>query len=268
MTTHIFLALGMWPQVVSQNAIASGPDSSKWRPSHYTSWMQYGLLQEGSFDEANRVLLLTRGNMTSPQRPSWRYHLILMRAQQVVNAERWDDPSLAWTIDTNGLGASPSAMSVFTEGLAALKRGDRATAGRASDALGVLAAEPDTNSRYRLATAIALRQELLGLLQIDAGQKEAGLATLHDATRFEDGLAAEYGPPDIVKPTHELLGEVLLGMAQPRDAQQEFTRALALAPGRSLSLRGLALAARAAGDTAVATRAALSLKENSAAHHP
>ena len=41
MTTHIFLALGMWPQVVSQNAIASGPDSSKWRPSHYTA-SRYG----------------------------------------------------------------------------------------------------------------------------------------------------------------------------------------------------------------------------------
>src|SRR5262249_28129455 len=30
MTTHIFLGLGMWPLVVSQNIIASGPDSSRW----------------------------------------------------------------------------------------------------------------------------------------------------------------------------------------------------------------------------------------------
>jgi len=47
MTTHIFLALGMWNEVVSQNIIAAGPDSAKWTPGHYTQWLQYGLLQLG-----------------------------------------------------------------------------------------------------------------------------------------------------------------------------------------------------------------------------
>lgn len=36
MTAHIFLALGMWDEVVSQNIIASGTDRSKWTPGHYT----------------------------------------------------------------------------------------------------------------------------------------------------------------------------------------------------------------------------------------
>src|SRR5260370_37983476 len=32
MTTHIFLALGMWDEVVSQNEIASGRDRRAWTP--------------------------------------------------------------------------------------------------------------------------------------------------------------------------------------------------------------------------------------------
>jgi Tfp pilus assembly protein PilF len=99
-------------------------------------------------------------------------------------------------------------------------------------------------------------------MHIGAGRQAEGLALLREATKFEDGLAAEYGPPDIVKPTHELLGEVLLAQGQSAEAQQEFTRALAMAPGRSLSLLGLTHAARAAGDTAVALQAEATLKQN------
>ncbi len=38
MTTHIFLALGMWDDVVSQNELASGHDPATWAPDHYTQW--------------------------------------------------------------------------------------------------------------------------------------------------------------------------------------------------------------------------------------
>src|SRR5688572_10517215 len=52
MTTHIFLAMGMWDDVVSQNVIASGPQRERWRAGHATSWLGYGYLQQGRFDEA------------------------------------------------------------------------------------------------------------------------------------------------------------------------------------------------------------------------
>ena len=262
MTTHIFLALGMWPEVVQQNAIASGPDSATWRPGHYTSWMQYGLLQEGRYADARRLIELTRANMATPSRPGNRYYLVLMRAQQVINAEEWNDPVLEWPMDTTGIGTSPKAIAAFTDGFAAYKRGNLRAAATAVDQIAAINAQGKSDRFGRVETGVALEKELRGMVHIGSGRHAEGLALLREAASFEDGLAAEYGPPDIVKPTHELLGEVLLAQGQSAEAQQEFARALALAPGRSLSLLGLSRAARAAGDTAVANTAEATLKKN------
>ena len=261
MTTHIFLALGMWPEVVQQNIIASGPDSAKWRPGHYTSWMQYGLLQEGRYADARRLIELTRANMTAP-RPGNRYYLVLMRAQQVIDAEEWNDPVLKWTLDTAGLGTSPQAIEVFTTGFAAFKRGNLEAASAAVDQLAKINAAGKSDRLGRVETAVALEKELRGLVHLGAGRQEEGIAMLREATTFEDGLAAEYGPPDIVKPTHELLGEVLLARGENAEAQKEFSRSLAMAPGRSLSLLGFVRAARAAGDSSAAAQADATLKQN------
>lgn len=77
----------------------------------------------------------------------------------------------------------------------------------------------------------------------------------------------EFGPPAIVEPSHELLGWMLLEM-RPDEALTEFRRALAMAPGRSRSLLGLARAAIALGDKAAATQALAHLARNWAQADP
>jgi tetratricopeptide (TPR) repeat protein len=90
-----------------------------------------------------------------------------------------------------------------------------------------------------------LARELEATLLVNAGKAEQALPLLREAAAIEDSLPVEYGPPDVVKPSHELLGEILLALHRPADAQREFTRALALAPKRTLSLAGAAQAAAA-----------------------
>jgi len=107
-----------------------------------------------------------------------------------------------------------------------------------------------------------LERQLHGLLLLEDGRRTEGLALLREAAKLEDGVPLEFGPPDVVKPSHELLGEVLLGFGQSAEAQREFMRALELAPGRARSLLGLGRAALAAGDTAVARKALGELKRN------
>jgi predicted Zn-dependent protease len=74
-------------------------------------------------------------------------------------------------------------------------------------------------------------------------------------------MPVEFGPPAVLKPTHELYGELLLEAGKPREAYQQFTAALKLAPRRARSLAGLARSAKAMGDSVAANKASAELKE-------
>ncbi len=261
MTTHIFLALGMWDDVVSQNEIAVRLTALT--PGHYTLWLAYGYLQQGRYREARR--LIDTLALTGAARPRAMAMLGLFRAQQLANTGTW---SSAPAVDSGGAaGRTPAdALAQFVRGYSALARGDHAAARRAIDAL---TPPPQADSARAGFTedgegnkAPILARELRGALAISEARRDEAVALLRDAARMEDALPLEFGPPDIVKPTHELLGEVLMVMGQAPEAQREFERALALAPGRSRSLLGLMRAARAAGDTTAARRSAQALLAN------
>ena len=261
MTTHIFVALGMWDEVVSQNEIASGHDHAAWTPHHYTEWLGYGYLQQGRYREALQHLELMYRNVNQARRG--RPVLAEMRAAYVVNTERWDSPCLQWSIDLTGVRARDAAVDVFVAGLSALKRGDRRGAERGLAELAVVnrSRAPAVPGQERDQVPDILLKELEALLRQANGAATDAIALMREATALEDAMPVEYGPPPDVKPAHELFGEMLLQAGRPQEAQQEFARALALAPKRALSLLGLGRAAAAAGDRATATRAYRELRE-------
>ena len=87
----------------------------------------------------------------------------------------------------------------------------------------------------------------------------ADISLMDEATAAEDALPIDVGPPQIVKPSHEIYGELLLEMGRPVEARAQFEKALARAPRRSLSLAGLARTAQAEGTPSVAARACAEL---------
>jgi tetratricopeptide (TPR) repeat protein len=264
MTTHIFLALGMWEETVKQNAIASGSDTSAWRPGHYTAWLDYGLLQQGKYDAARRILETTRRNLGSPPVAARQSYLLNMRAHYLIDTERWNDPMTAWPLDTAPATPGPRAMDAYALGVAWLSLGRRSAADSALARLEGLSSGDNPDVVYGSSTRLPgiLAAQLRARLAWAAGDRERAIATLRETAGAEDQLPLEFGPPDIVKPTHELLGEFLLAARQPVEAQREFTRALELAPGRSASLLGLARSARAAGDRDATDRALDQLEKN------
>jgi tetratricopeptide (TPR) repeat protein len=197
-----------------------------------------------------------RANLPADPRPGIRAHYLMMRAYQLVNGG-WDDSLAADPVDTTGLSRMVVAVDAFVKGREALGRGDRAGADRWLHRLEpVRTGAPADDSFGDNPNVVAvLRRELEGLSRLAAGDTAAALTALAEATAMEDTMPVDYGPPAVVKPSHEALGEVLLAAGRPEEAQREFTRALALAPRRALSLLGLARAAGAAGDRPTAARA-------------
>ncbi len=256
MTTHIFLALGMWNDVVSQNVIAAGPNPAVWRPGHYTEWLHYGLLQLGRSAEADSLYQRTLGNIGTTPSPGRTSSALMMHAAQIINAETWSGPLIDLRpASTNG-SRGARAADAFATGYAALRRDDRDAAAVETARLRAIVAETDAPGDETQSGAVrALDNALAAASAFHGGQVETALRLIREAAASEDAMAVEFGPPTVVKPTHELLGEMLLATGRPAEAQQAFTQALAQYPKRLLSLRGLAAAARAAGDAEVATKA-------------
>ena len=260
MTTHIFVAMGMWDGVVSQNILAA--ELTGWWPNHYTSWLGYGLQQQGRFDEARSHLGRAWRELGDDPSVRRRAYLASMRAHYLADTRRWNDRVVEWAIDLADAGTVIRAMDAFALGYAALERGDIDAAERHVSALGAMTM-PSEGGTYggndwyggNQTVPVILRNELQSMLYMRSGATEKALDLMRETTALEDALPMEYGPPDVVKPSHELLGEMLLELGRHDEAQREFERALALAPRRALSLAGLHKAANAAGDEKTATRA-------------
>ncbi len=261
MTTHIFLALGMWDETVAQNAVASGRDRTRWRPGHYTAWLGYGLLQQGKYAAAREHLELVRRQMLAGNARQEGY-LLGMRAHHLIMTESWTDPALMWDLDTTRASATAKAMDGYATAVAHLALGHLEVADSALVRLDRLAAISRAGDGSGPGVPGILASQLRARLLWARGDRPAAIALLRQAAGVEDDLPAEFGPPDIVKPTYELLGEYLLAAGQAGEAQRSFSRALELAPGRSRALLGLMRAAREAGDPVVARQAEEQLAAN------
>jgi tetratricopeptide (TPR) repeat protein len=98
-----------------------------------------------------------------------------------------------------------------------------------------------------------MHRELQALLALARGKKDEAVALLREAVKLEDTKRPPNGAADPVKPSHELLGEVLLSTGNPSEAAKAFEASLLRMPNRARSLLGSARAHAAAGDRVTAS---------------
>jgi hypothetical protein len=70
---------------------------------------------------------------------------------------------------------------------------------------------------------------------------------MQKATGLEESMSPPYGPPGLIKPSHELFGEILLRAGKPQEAAEQFKISLQRQPNRARSLLGAARAAAQSG---------------------
>jgi tetratricopeptide (TPR) repeat protein len=246
MTSHIFVALGLWQDVVAANVVASRVQNEGFaargrRPrlcGHYTSWLEYGYLQLGRRPEAESVLAACVDGLGDGGDAGERWYLGAMRAHYVIDAERWEEAA-KWA---GPPGADSSSISfAFVDALAGYHLGEPEALARGLERLGGVKEGDEAQE------AAILTLELEGLALLDKDPAEAVLK-LARAVAAEAEMPYMFGPPEIVKPTAELLGEVELRLGHSAAAKEAFADQLERTPGRSLALLGLARAAAAGGD--------------------
>lgn len=259
MTTHIFLALGMWDDVVRANERADAVSDARSAArggggsscGHYNEWLLYGYLMQERQEKA--MSLLRECGEESASDAGRISSFADMRSRYLLDTERWSGGALDIPVD---LSDSPGASltDAFIRGLAAARTGDAEGVQTWLDRLRELrpaveadmAAEGLTEATYVQRPAI-LELQLQGLLR-EAERKSAdAVAYYSEAARLEESLPHAYGPPVIEKSSHELLGEVLLP-GDATTAARALRMAVERAPGRIPTLRRLQSAALGAGD--------------------
>jgi hypothetical protein len=95
---------------------------------------------------------------------------------------------------------------------------------------------------------------VLELTALSSSNSDA-IKKMQMATSIEEAMSPPSGPPEILKPSHELLGEILLKANRPNEAIHAFKTALARQPNRARSLIGLARAIAQTDDRKAATAA-------------
>ena len=269
MTSHIFVAMGMWDDVVRANVNAvrvmdrgraeRGLTGLN-RCGHYASWQHYGHLMREEWEAAAAIMDLCQANQLDPD-PDDRAYYVRMRARAVLDARAWDAVD-RWSFDVSDTPTVVPGYD-FVDAYAALERGDPGPARAAVARWRVLVDGGDLPETWWM-DADRLRIQILemeGLLALQEGRAPEAVARLREAADLEESLPMEFGPPASLKPPHELLGEVLLELGRPDEAVDAFQGSLALAPRRMPSLAGLARAARASGDRVLAEETEDSIRE-------
>lgn len=288
MTSHIFVAVGMWNDVVIANQAAvsvanamrveKGEAPRSW--GHYNFWLLYGLLQQGRQQEALDLLKNAYAEAQADRKsPENRMELdpdrslvgsvVQMWARYLIETEGWNDPVADWSF-TSGDAFDPNLTISFIKAIRAANEGMVAQTGQflsqfrqLKDELAREISRQDEQAPIDLLYLQRLdvmEQELLAVVEMAKGDKDAAIRYAAEASRLEGEMPFSFGPPFVDLPSAEFLGQLLLDARKYEDAVTAFETQLQRTRMKTSALEGLAQAFDGMGSKAEANYAREKLK--------
>lgn len=288
MPAHIFLQLGMWPEAAASNESAWAV-SEAWvkrknlpislRDYHSLHWLLYVYLQQGRYGRAEELLAVKRRDMNEATNDTsvFRYNQEMAGAF-IVETEAWNKaanlfsapeqeakspdagghaghtagPASAGTPAASsqmGKGYGNQSLSFFIRGLAAAKSGSVEADKWVTELAAIARQLSDKGESYRAKEVEIRRLEVAAATAAFKENYVEAIELMKRATSLEGELSPPSGPPDLIKPSHELFGEILLAANRAKDAVEQFETSLARQPNRARSLLGLARALARSGES-------------------
>jgi tetratricopeptide (TPR) repeat protein len=264
MPSHTFTRLGYWQDSIDTNILSAETARKAGALSeelHAIDYQTYAYLQTAQDAAAKRLVETVRASgdpMTPRATASAAPAAAGVFAQAAVPAryalERgaWTEATRLEVHPTRGMPQA-EAMTWFARGLGAARSADIALAKTAVDELQKLI-DRLTESKESYWTEQVTIQKLgaSAWLALAEGRNDEALTAMRSAAAREDRTEKNAITPGPLAPAHELLGEMLLQLKQPKEALAEFQKTMAKEPNRFRGIAGAAAAAAQAGDTAAA----------------
>jgi len=236
MPSHIFLQLGMWDDAARSNEQSYAASlawveraklpSSK-RDLHSLTWLQYIYLQQGRVEDAQRLLAeVAEEKGTSERERSTRARMLAAFAvetgrslETIVGAE--DEVAHCAAAKTTS-----SDVANYAQAFTAIRRGDLDAARSGIAALAGMSSNK---------TAQVMELTLRALTEQKSGNLAKAIELAAQAAALEETMSAPSGPPDVLKPSHELYGELLAAAGRCDESRDAFRQSLLRTPNRRLS---------------------------------
>jgi len=269
MPSHIFTRLGMWEESIAANRSSADAsrayaamrhrDATEAEQLHALDYMAYSYLQEGQDSKAKEIVdFAATVRKTNPELEfSGAYALAAIPSRYALERNAWSDAA-ALRIPALPHWSSFPFMEALIEYAHALGRahtGDLEGARRAMDRMRQLRdATSDPKFDYFKRQLDQQMQAASAWVAYGENKKEDAVTMLRRAADAEDILGKHPVSPGALVPAREQLGDLLLALDRPKEAQQEFEAALKIYPGRFRGLYGAAQAAEQVGEKEKANR--------------
>lgn len=284
MPSHIFLQLGMWPEAAASNESA-WEASESWmkrkqlstsvRDYHSLHWLLYIYLQQGRYRKAEELLTLMKQTMSDTSydnklRPGYyENNYVNMAAAFVVETERWNLANTFFPVSAAPESSGPETASGHV-GHGGASMSDKVAPANQSATLRISSANRrlpgfvrglaacmsgGTGTNNEAAPQTVNELEVAAVSASASGDQAKAEELMKKAIALEEDSGPPSGPPSLIKPSHELFGELLLKAGKPEAAAQQFKACLLRQPNRARSLLGAARAAARSGNRAAAASA-------------
>ncbi|MEL6812114.1 MAG: hypothetical protein AAFP76_12345 [Bacteroidota bacterium] len=265
MPSHIYVALGMWDEVISSNVSSYLASVNRKKRKnldndalgyHAYHWLQYGYLQKENKEEARNMTLKMQEFATEKPSKRGRVHLIFLKGTYLVETGEWNGEIAEIPVDISDLNVTIRSQYHFLEGMKAVAQGnmtkldtiirhmgndiERASFVVSNGASKLCAGATRDEATERDITESEIRQFQLQALAASMDKNES-LAEEYflKSIALEESISYSFGPPFIQKPTHELYADWLLSKHRNEEAITYYNAGLKTSPQRLLSLKGI-----------------------------
>jgi tetratricopeptide (TPR) repeat protein len=263
MPSHIFTRLGMWEESIAANLSSADAsrayakmrhrDATEAEELHALDYMAYSYLQEGQDAKAKEIVDFSATvRKTNPELEfSGAYALAAIPARYALERNAWADAAALRIPELPHWSSFPfmEALIEYSHALGRAHTGDLDGARKAIDRMRELRdATTDPKFDYFKRHLDLQMQAASAWVAYGEDKKDDAVSLLQRTADAEDILGKHPVSPGALVPAREQLGDLLLKLDRPKEAQREFEAGLKIYPGRFRGLYGAALAAEQIGE--------------------
>lgn len=253
MSSHIFVRLGLWPDVVQSNLAAYQASQEHASDNygddiHYKDYLLYAYLQLGETEKARAIVQdILAADQAHPHNTTIAYAFAAIPARFAVERSDWHAAAKLSIHPANFPWQQfgwCKALTHFAKGLGAARSDNMIEAKNSLKQLETLRdLDRAAHQDYTAGQIEIQRLAVAAWIAAAENRIEKALQLMRASADLEDSTEKDNVTPGSIIPARELLGELLLLLNQPEAALKELEASLHRTPNRR---NGISLAARAA----------------------